>query len=78
MGRNSNNIKEPKLHCLWKEILSQQKIRRLDLTEYIFRLRCRHDQFLFKLKPKLIACWWEHETIKNFRFSKLLCKEKWI
>jgi len=34
--------------CLQKEILSQQRIRHWDLTEYIFRLRSRHHQLLFK------------------------------
>ena len=34
--------------CLSKGILSQQKIRRWALTEYIFRLRSRHHQLLFK------------------------------
>jgi len=37
-----------KIHCvrriLWKDILSQQRITQ-DLTEYIFRLQCRHHQF---------------------------------
>jgi len=35
--------------CLWKEIISRQRIRHFKiLVEYIFRLRCRHHQLLFK------------------------------
>jgi len=35
-------------HCLSKGILSQQRYRHQALTEYIFRLRSRHHQLLFK------------------------------
>ena len=35
-------------HCLTKGILSQQRIRHQALTEYIFRLRSRRHQLLFK------------------------------
>jgi len=35
-------------HSLTKGILSQQRIRHQALTEYIFRLRSRHHQLLFK------------------------------
>jgi len=31
-------------HCLWKEILSQQKTDAKILSEYVFRQRSRHHQ----------------------------------
>jgi len=37
-----------KNYCLWKEILSQHRIRHQDLTEYVFCLQSRHHHLIFK------------------------------
>jgi len=37
-------------HCLWKEILSQERISGTALTEYIFRLRIRHHPALIQIE----------------------------
>jgi len=42
--------------CQWKEILSHQRIRHWDLTEYIFRLRSRHHQLLLKYNFFQVYC----------------------
>ena len=45
--------------CLWKEILSQQRIRHQGLTEqaYIIRLPIRHHQLLLKWNLCRVARW---------------------
>jgi len=41
-------------HCLSKGILSQQRIRHCNLTDFIFRLQSRHHQLLFKQKRRAL------------------------
>jgi len=45
-------------HCLSKGILSQQRYRHQAVTEYIFRVRNRHHQLLFRFFSNRICYRW--------------------